>query len=82
MQTARLVRTLGAEAARLANIAALNQPDARQHEIGALGDPADDRAQEIGQGSILGHGNHDIGQVRAVHLKKLRNFAMTGNECS
>ena len=76
MQAARLVGALLAEAARLAEVAHVDEPDACKSHVPASGDTTRDGAQHFGQGAVLRHGDHDLWQIDAVHAKLLRNLVL------
>jgi len=67
VKTFGMVWALGAESAGFTKISRGDQPDSREGDILAFGDAAHDRLEDFGQGSVLGHGNHDLREIGAIH---------------
>src|SRR5206468_7395532 len=55
VQATSLVRAFGTKAASRANVARLDEPDAGEHDVPALGDATDYRSQNFRQQPVLSH---------------------------
>src|SRR6266567_1475362 len=72
VQATSLVRAFATKAANRADVARLDKPDAREHDIPALGDATDYRSQNFRQQPVLSHSHHHLRQIRDVHGRRLR----------
>ncbi len=72
VQAARLVRALGAEAAGLAQIPLVDEPDGGAHNILAGGDVRDDGLQDLRESAVLRNRDHSSREIDTVHIGALR----------